>query len=496
MQEDDNASVGADAGEQLQPMMTPPTEQTEAVQTDPPAIDQPMEPVQAAERIHAIDVLRGFAIFGIFMVNIAFFAMPLNAAMPMGLAEKATDERIVWAIVKIFFEYKFVSTFSMLFGIGLIIQMQRAAQRGRPFAGMYLRRLFVLMFLGLCHGLLLWYGDILFIYSFVGILLFLLRGLGPRLMLGLAAGAMGLAILLIAANMSLAVWMTKAADETPPQGENQTAIVDALDPSAAETADNGQDDSTEPASEADVDDEPERSFARFWSKLETGMQQGPAGWEEAETIAYKEGPMTATLVMRSFEFLGMLIFAGILGGFAPRVVAMFLIGAAMMKLGFFKPQNRRWHVRFCVWGLALGLPGEFAVIGIYHATGYGINWGMATAEVWHQIASLALCLGYVGAITLVVNAGLLKWLTYAMSCVGRTALSNYLLQTIVATYIMYWWGFGLFNEFTRPQQLLLVVGVYASQLVLSVLYLRVFRIGPFEWLWRSLTYWKAQPIIR
>ena len=490
-----NNDGGESAGERLQPM-TPPTEQTEAVQTDQPVIDEPMGPVQAAERIHALDALRGFAIFGIFMVNIAFFAMPLNSAIGQQVAEYSTGDRIGWMIVKIFFEYKFVSTFSLLFGVGLIIQMQRAAQRGRPFAGLYLRRLFVLMFLGLCHGLLLWYGDILFIYSFVGILLLLLRGISARLMLGLAAAAMALAILLLAANMAMAVWIANAADDTPQQAENQTAAVDASDPSAGEITGNDQSDSTEPATDLTGDDQPQTPFGRFWSKLETGMQQGPAGWEEAEMIAYKEGPMTATLVMRAFEFLGMFVFAAILGGFGARVIAMFLVGAALMKLGFFKPENRRWHLRFCLWGLAIGIPGELSVVGIYHATGYGINWGMAIAEALHQITSLFLCLGYVGAITLIVNAGLLKWLTYAMSCVGRTALSNYLLQTIVATYIMYWWGLGLFNEFTRPQQLLLVVSVYAAQLVLSVLWLRVFRIGPFEWLWRSLTYWKTQPIIR
>ena len=165
-------------------------------------------------------------------------------------------------------------------------------------------------------------------------------------------------------------------------------------------------------------------------------------------------------------------------------------------MNFFDLKHRRWHVRLCVFGLALGVPGELSVIAIHYSIDHQINYSWAAAESLHQITSFVLCLGYVGALTLIVQAGLLRRLTYAFSCVGRTALSNYLLQTIVATYLMYWWGLGWFNEVSRPQQLALVVGIYAVQMVLSVLWLRVFTIGPFEWLWRSLTYLKPQPVLR
>ncbi len=205
--------------------------------------------------------------------------------------------------------------------------------------------------------------------------------------------------------------------------------------------------------------------------------------------------MSVTLLMRAITF-GMMLVLVFFIGFGFRVVGMFLLGMALMKLNFFSAERRRWHWAFCISGLLIGVPGELWLVWSYYHSGYELGWTQAGAEVIHNISSLALCLGYVGAITLIVRAGLLRWLTYAFSCVGRTALSNYLLQTIIATYLMYWWGLGWFNEVSRPQQLALVVGIYAAQMVLSVLWLRVFTIGPFEWLWRSLTYLKAQPVLR
>ena len=172
---------------------TPPSEEQPLDET--PLIGPPMEPVREPERIHALDVLRGFAIFGIFMVNIAFFSMPLMEAIGQGVGEETAADRVAHSIVKAFFEFKFVSTFSLLFGMGLVIQMSRAAKCNRPFVGLYLRRTFLLMAMGAMHGLLLWYGDILFIYSFVAILVLLIRKSRPKVMLWLAAGALVLSVL-------------------------------------------------------------------------------------------------------------------------------------------------------------------------------------------------------------------------------------------------------------------------------------------------------------
>ncbi len=466
--------------------LTPPTE------PPPPAVSpRPLGPVQEPERIVTLDVLRGFAIFGIFMVNIAFFAMPMAKIIDHGsMADAPLVDQISHAIVRAFFEYKFVSLFSLLFGVGLVIQMGRAEQRGRPFVPVYLRRTFLLMLFGLAHALLLWYGDILFIYSVVALLVLLLRKLSSKALMGLAAGAIALSVLFAGVFAALGVIFpppsqdaaeVEAVASAEPAGATEIAIESPAADAAAEDS-----------LEGEADDRWERFVA---AKEASTWQPGDEATAEMEAIAYNEGPMTLTLLVRAFTFAIMLVFVAFTG-FGFRVVGMFLLGMALMKLNFFSAQRRRWHWAFCILGLLIGVPGELWLVWSYHLSDYELSWTQAGAEVFHNISSLALCLGYVGAITLIVRAGLLRRLTYAFSCVGRTALSNYLLQTIIATYLMYWWGLGWFNEVSRPQQLALVVGIYAAQMVLSVLWLRVFTIGPFEWLWRSLTYLKPQPVLR
>ena len=467
--------------------LTPPTE------PPPPAVSpRPLGPVQEPQRIVTLDVLRGFAIFGIFMVNIAFFAMPLAKIIdPGSMADVPPADQISHAIVRAFFEYKFVSLFSLLFGMGLVVQMRRAEQRGRPFVPLYLRRIFVLMLFGLAHGLLLWYGDILFVYSVVAIIALLLRTASARALIGLFAGALLLSVLAAAVFVALGVIdQSRSMERTTMVATQPAEVSEATEVGIESTA---PDAAADDSHEGEADDR----WDRFVAALEASTwQPGDPAWVEAGVIAYKEGPMSVTLLMRAVTFGMMLVFVGILSGFGFRVIGMFLLGMALMKFDFFSAQRRPWHWAFCILGLLIGVPGELWLVWSYYLSGYELGWTQAGAEVIHNISSLALCLGYVGAITLIVRAGLLRWLTYGFSCVGRTALSNYLLQTIIATYLMYWWGLGWFNEVSRPQQLALVVGIYAMQMVLSVLWLRVFTIGPFEWLWRSLTYLKPQPVLR
>ena len=466
------------------PPAEPPVEETQVP-------GPPMEPVREPERIHTLDVLRGFAIFGIFMVNIAFFSMPIATVLdPSSLANETSSDQFWHAVMRALFEIKFITLFSILFGVGLVVQMQRAEQRGRPFVGLYLRRTFVLMVLGLIHALGLWYGDILFVYSLVAIAALLLRKLQPRLLFLLGGGFFVVSVIAIAGLLTLGVLFNQPGDDGESQQTIDVAEQTQLSEDSAATSE-----TIEPVEASDLI-EPEDQRDRFKSLITpTTFQPGNADWIEMDLIAYKEGPMSITLVARAITFLTMLAFLTI-SFFGFRILATFLFGMAMMKLGFFDRKRKTWHIAVLVLGLVVGLPGEVFVVWTYHHSDYNIGWLQAGAEVFHTMSSICLTFGYIGALTLLVHAGALRWLTYALSCVGRTALSNYLLQTIVTTYIMYWWGLGLFGEVNRPQQYAIVVTVYCCQLVLSVLYLRVFRIGPFEWLWRSLTYLKLQPILR
>ena len=133
---------------------------------------------------------------------------------------------------------------------------------------------------------------------------------------------------------------------------------------------------------------------------------------------------------------------------------------------------------------------------LVHGGEFGASWQWLVGEASRYYSSALLSFGYVGAITLIVHAGILRPATSALAFVGRMALTNYLMQTVIATGIMYWWGLGQFGTWSGPAMIGLVLGIYASQIVFSAIWLRLFRMGPLEWLWRSLTYLRALPISR
>jgi uncharacterized protein len=441
-------------------------------------------PVAEPERIAALDVLRGVAIFGIFMVNMQFFAMPMTDLFtpPVG-HDAATGDVVSWAIVKALFEYKFISIFSLLFGMGMVVQMKRAEAKGRPFTPVYLRRLVVLMCVGLAHGLLFWYGDILFAYSLVGLLVFvvMLFRPSPRLLLILAAVGIVLSVSFVGCFGALGA-ITGAQRHPGMAARAETTTVEPEAEPEAETA---------VVVEETSDDRWERVGAAF----ERIGKQDFGGWREIEVIAYKEGPLPLALIVRAATF-GMILIFMTLGGFMFRVIAMFLLGAALMQLDFFSRRRRRWHWWLCAVGLPVGAAGELLSVSLLATASETITWRVALADPVHQVSSLVLCLGYVGAVTLLVNGGVLKWVTGLLAAVGRMALTNYLLQTLDSTLLMYWWGFAWFADVARPQQIALVLVIYTGQILVSVLWLRIFSIGPFEWLWRSLTYLKPQPVLR
>jgi uncharacterized protein len=445
----------------IETALTPPTSPTA-----PPLPPQTrLNPVAEPERIAALDVLRGVAIFGVFMVNMQFFAMPMmDLFVPPVGDDAATRDLVSWAIVKALFEYKFISIFSLLFGMGMVVQMKRAALKGRPFAPVYLRRLGVLMCVGLAHALLFWYGDILFVYSLVGLLVFVVVLFRPSARMLLILAAVGIFLSLSFVGCFGALGAITGAKRHP--GVAARAETTAVEPEAEM-----------PVVVKETSDD---RWERVQVEFERIKDRDFAGWREIEVIAYKEGPLPLALIVRAVTF-GIILTFMTLGGFMFRIVAMFLLGAAMMQLDFFSPRRRRWHGWMCAVGLPVGAAGELFTVSLLARAGETITWGLAMADPVHQVSSLMLCLGYVGTVTLLVNSGAVPVLGRLFAAVGRLALTNYLLQTLVSTLLMYWWGFAWFADVSRPQQIALVLIIFAGQVLGSVVWLRIFSIGPFEW---------------
>jgi len=428
-------------------------------------------PTSEGERIAAIDAVRGLAILGIFLVNIRFFSMTFGSYAEMAPPEGSTI--LDWGaflFTRIFAESKFYPLFSMLFGMGLMMQWQRAAAAGRRFVGTYLRRLFVLFLLGASHAFLLWYGDILLLYSLVGAgmvgVLSITRN--ARVLIGVAA----VLIAVVALSTAGLTYLT-----TVMAAEQQTAM--------------------EAANGAAVDEESEPvqpPFQQLIENFQTGAATDPSspGWTEPETRAFRDGPWSQAFGVRVINYLS--IFVWSLFGFTWIVVAMFLIGAGLVAAGIFDERHRRWHA----WLLALG-----AFVGLPLATLAAV-WPAVSEDVASLVVSFSLlgvagplmALGYLGGVTLLARSGRARGLVAALAAVGRMALTNYLLQTLIATAVFYHWGFGLFGTFGPFERFAFVVGVYLLQIVFSVLWMSRFRYGPMEWLWRSLTYLRPQAMLR
>lgn len=392
------------------------------------------QPVAGNERIATLDVLRGFALFGILLMNMEAFSGPMD--MSFTGIDPHWQGWDYWAdaFVYVFVQGKFFTLFSLLFGAGFAVMAQRAAMAGRDFTRFYLRRSLGLLVIGVLHGLLLWSGDILVAYALLSFVLLAFRE-APRSWLP-ALGTMaylGAAVLML---MLGALMQLVPADAASAQA---AAAAKAI---------------------------------------------------EAQRQAYGHGSYLQAVAQRLrdvFASLGALLVVG------PQVLGMFLIGAWFARSGAIAEPGRyprlwaglRWLLLpiglavmlLSTWVLPYNAPGQF-------------NMRSAGAYALTAVAGLMMCLGYLA--WGVRWSRHLRWLAPA----GRMALSNYLGQSLVCTLVFYGYGLGWFEQVGRASQLLFAVVLFAMQVLLSQLWLRRFQYGPVEWLWRAFTYLQLPPLRR
>jgi uncharacterized protein len=470
------------------------TDQTADAVTVPAEAPPRFRPVGEKERLLSMDALRGFALLGIFMVNMLLFAMPFVVMMgDTSVLEAPMGDRVAWAFVHVFCMFKFISTFSLLFGAGMMMQLTRAEAAGRAFVPLYVRRLFVLALFGLVHALLLWYGDILFIYATFGVLLLAVRRCSARTIIKIAIGVFIFSVVLGTGCGMLQLW-GKHMQQL--EQEQQAAAVEQVDETEPAEGEGAVDDDVAIA-EGGGDDETadEEAPLRGWAAITAAQWQPMAEpWVEGEILAYREGPFLDAFVYRATSWAFAVIASVFTYGW--HVLSLFLLGAALMKMRFFRPEMHALQGRLAILGFVIGLPLSVLHAALTWSAGFEQNATVILAGPVLQIGAVAMCLGYVGSICWLASTGILTLPLKLLGKAGRMALTVYIGETVIATAVMYWWGMGRFETFGRLELIGLVLLIYLGLVVFAVLWMRVFRIGPLEWLWRTLTYLRPQPLLR
>ena len=397
-------------------------------------------PVQQIERAQILDVLRGIAILGIFINNIYGFSGYAN--LQEG-ARKQFQTLPVDDVLNFFqimlVEGKFYSLFSLLFGIGFSIILIRNQQKGiNPFRIFY-RRLLVLLLMGAAHIYFLWEGDILLLYALLGFVLPLFRNCSNKALL-IWATALLLSPIAIDA---VKLWLQWGP------GDSLQHFAEGID---------------------------ERNGIRG-EQWRTYLYRDGSGWHE-----WRNYQQTAFMYRFSSLFNNNRI---------PKVLGMFLIGFYVGRnmmyanLAQYKPLLKK----IMLWGFVVGIP--FSIAMAYFEGDdkniYRSAWGMADT-ISYAFGVVPLSLAYVSTICLlwVKTKGVSK--LHVFASVGRMALTNYLMQTIIACLLFYGVGFGLGQKFGLVYLFPIATGIYSLQVLYSNIWFRYFQYGPMEWIWRQLTY--------
>lgn len=390
------------------------------------------------DRFESLDVLRGLAVLGILMVNVQAFAMYNTAYQyPLAHMDFTGANQAAWLITHVFFEMKFITIFSALFGAGIVLMV--GDEPGSSLKVHY-RRMLWLLAIGLIHAYVFWFGDILTSYALVGMLAVLARRMKP---LGLTL----FGIALIALSGLLTIGLFASFNLMP--GE-----LDAMQAGMAPTAE---------------------QLASVTASYQAGF---------VDRMGYN------ALYAAMFQLSGLVMFGG-------RLIGVMFLGMALYKWGFL---TARWgmgaYIVAAFAGLGFGLPlawwgGEYAIASEF---ALGEMWKHMGGN---YAASLLVAFGYASVVMLVCKIAALQMVRAPFAAVGRMAFTNYLTQTLVMTFIFVGPpGLGLFGEIERAEQVQIVVLVWLAQLIISPVWLHFFRFGPMEWVWRSLTYGKLQPFRR
>lgn len=403
---------------------------------------QRLSPAAAGERIELIDVVRGFALYGVLLANLIWIAHDgaVTPAQAAALPTAALD-RVVRLGVEFFVDWKFYTLFSFLFGLGFSVQLMRGERRGASVLPVYLRRLAILFGFGLVHAYLVWYGDILHHYALLGFLLIVARKWSDRALLGTG---IGLGVVLPA----VVVIGRGLLSPSEPRAGPDPAELQVL---------------------------------------------------EARLRAFTSGSYAASFRENAKYALSFWA-SGFALHFMPAILGKFFLGfyAGRRRLLEQPEAHLALFQRLLVWGLVVGLIGNALWVWTTELTDSG---RLASSSGWVLAAQVPIYLGLIAMAGFYLSGLVLLWRRPGwrsrlawLAPVGRMALTNYLTHSVIYLSLFYGFGLALLGRVGAAYCLALSIVVFAGQVMLSSWWLRRFRFGPAEWVWRSLTYGVRQPM--
>ena len=436
-------------------------------QSNDPFSSQTPAPVSTSDRIKTVDAIRGVALFGILLMNIPGFGIHWSIFNTIQRGPHTTADFHTLQVISVFFEGTMRGLFSMLFGAGMILftMNKKETLGGVTIGELYYRRLLILALFGVINAyVFLWFGDILFFYGFAGMVLYPFRKTAAKWLFVLGVVCIG-------------IGMLKTQLRYNETREKRAAYIEAV------------------------------KVEKAGKKLTVEQQQKKTEWLEMEN--WKPDPANINQDVTKFQSGYPTLFSYLIPwnsgsetwylyhGIWDSLCMMF-IGMGLLVIGFFSNKlSTSSYAMGLIAGYGIGIP---VGIAIFHSEiNQTINLGSyvdnyrVTHSVLYDVKRAFLSLGHASLIILIFRSSIIPWLMKGLANVGQMAFSNYLMQSIICTLFFYGYGLGYYNHLKYHQLYYVVGSVWVFQLIFSAIWLHYYRFGPFEWVWRSLTYWKKQP---
>ncbi len=405
--------------------------------------NESLKPVSKKDRIKELDIIRGFALFGVLLVNIAMFNTTLftkSASLaplsnPLQLA--TIQDRLAALFIKIFAEGKFYTIFSFLFGLGFYIFMQRAEKKSTSTTKLFIRRSLFLFIFGILHFIFVWYGDILHVYGIIGFFLLLFKNSSLKTI------KIWIIILLLFSTLFYSGFTLL-----------NTLNSSLMDSNTLENQ-------------------------KVWTNNQ--MKESVEVYQTGtflEVITYRISNEGIFLFMNLFVII-------------PKILGMFLIGLYVGKKGILEDIDGHLDYirKICKITGVVGLLVSVLYVCIdYEIINLGTVLNSPTTKFFEELATVFVSMFYVTSLILLLKKMVFNKLLIPLRYMGQMALTNYLVQCILCSIIFYGYGFGLLNKIGVATGVILTIGIYGTQLIISKKWLQHFRYGPFEWIWRKLTY--------